>query len=348
MVHLFKCIGIAILLSVFITRFAYAEALKDPRTRDENISNTILKITVNKRADGMYEYIYDIESPVTNKGLIASLGIDIACDLDFGEVIFSEPADPYFSGSASKDGNHVPVQPHGVYAVTAYSNISIDNRIYWVMSFKPGNIGKGIKLISPAPPGLRTYTLRPYMEPDGWDYASYDEDDPTVPWIEDFTVTGSITAPACAIDTPPTDDRFEGSGREPFGINKLLTYSNPVKDPIAVSSGNEVIIFDITYSSNILKNSFSARLNGNDISKRFNPVPNTNETIKLNGPWKDRNRLVLSVLGIVGDRVKGRSMDKRPAQSFDTPASERAVIKFDEFKSKDNDIFHIWLDQPNN
>jgi len=200
MKDLFKYVGGLILFSILTAKFVYSETLKDPRTRDENISNTIITVTVNKRADGMYEYIYDIESPVTNKGLITSLGIDIACDLDFGEVIFSEHADPLFLRNVSEDGNHVPVQSYGVYAITTHSSISVDNRVSWGMYFKPGQIGKGIKLISPAPPGLRAYRLRPAMSPDGWDYASYDEDDPAVPWIEDFTVTGSITAPACAIE----------------------------------------------------------------------------------------------------------------------------------------------------
>ena len=188
------------MLSVTILSSVYAEELKDPRTRNETISNTILTATVNKRPDGMFEYIYDIESPITNKGIIRGFAIDLSCELDFGNVIFSDPIDPYSRKSLSVDGEHVPVQSYGVSGVTTTSRISVRNRISWGMYFKPGQIGKGIKLISPAPPDMRTYIITPSMQTDGYDYSGYDEDDPTLPWIENFTVTGSIKAPACSLN----------------------------------------------------------------------------------------------------------------------------------------------------
>ena len=178
---------------------ANAEILKDPRTRNETISNTLLTVVVNKRADGMYEYLYNMESPLTNKGIINRFSIDLSCDLDFGPVVFTDPEDEFFKGSLSKDGKFVPFRSHGVYAMTTYSRISVDNAISWGMAFAPGDSGKGIKIVSPAPPGLRTYTLTPRMDPDEWDYSTYSSDDPSVPWISDFAVTGSIKAPACTL-----------------------------------------------------------------------------------------------------------------------------------------------------
>jgi hypothetical protein len=338
-------ITVMLAFSFLSTNTIIAETLKDPITRDENISNTILSVLVNKRPDGMYEYIYDMESSIDNKGVINSFSIDLSCDLDFGNIIFSEPIDNYFSGSYSGNGNYVPIQSFGVYAMTTYSSITVDNLISWGMSFDPGQKGEGVKIISPAPPGLRTYVLRPYMESDGWDYGSYNEDDPTVPWIDDFTVTGSITAPACSLDTPSEDERFEGTGREPFGINKLLTYAIPDKDPITVSSDNDTIQVNIFYSEKINKARFKAKLNGKDITRLFNPKPATNETVTITGKWKRLNRLILSVPGIVDGREKGAASEKRPEQSLNTPANENAAIKFNEFKSKDIDTFHIWYNK---
>lgn len=345
--HCKYLINILILVFISMMSSVNAEILKDPRTRDETISNTVLTAVVNMRSDGMYEYIYNIESPTTNKGIISSFSIDLTCDLDFGDVVFSEPSDPYFSHNVSKDGNHVPVQAYGVYAVTTNSGISFDNKVSWGMYFKPGQIGKGIKLISPAPPGQRTYRLTPGMQPDGWDYEAYEEDDPTVPWIKDFTVTGSVKAPACTLDTPSSEeDRFAGTGREPFGINKLLTYDTPEKDPINVSSSNEAIQFHIYYRDNIDKVRFKAKLNGKDVSRLFKPAPGTDEIVTISGKWENRlNKLILSVPGIVDGRVKGLSAEVRSETSLNTPANENAAIKFDEFKSKDNDIFHIWFNQ---
>lgn len=339
--------SVYILLNIFCINFVYAEALKDPRTRDETISNTTITSTVKKRSDGMYEYIYDIESSSTNKGVIGGFVIDVSCDLDFGEVVFSDPKDPYFEKVLSKDGKYIPLQAYGVFAVTSDSGISRKNNLYFNMDFGPGRIAKGLKIVSPAPPGMRSYELRPYMEPDGWDYASYSEDDPTVPWIDDFRVTGVIQAPACTFEVPSTeDDRFHGTGKEPFGINKLLTYDTPEKDPINVSSSNEAIQFHIYYRDNIDKARFKAKLNGKNISHLFKPTPGTDETVTISGEWKNRlNKLILSVPGIVDGRVKGKSAEVRSDKSLNTPANVNAAIKFDEFKSKDNDVFHIWFNQ---
>lgn len=276
----------------------------------------------------MYEYTYDIQSLETNKGLIASISIDLACELDFGNVKFIDNKCCYFSDS-SKDGKHVPVDTFFRKGEAGYPGISVDNKFSWMILLRPGYKAEGIKLISPAPPGLRTYTLRPSMQPDGWDYGSYEEEDPTVPWIADFTVTGSIKAPACSLDTAILEnDRFEGTGGEKFGINKLLTYATPDKDPIILSSDNETIKFNIFYSKFIKKTDFKANLNGKDISYLFNPAPATNEIVTISTKWKRLNKLILSV----------------PVIRVDEPWNKyRDVMSLKYYDSFDNDVFHIWL-----
>ncbi len=40
------------------------------------------------------------------------------------------------------------------------------------------------------------------MDTEGWDYDSYEEGDPTLPWIEDFVVTGMTEGPGCPLEIP--------------------------------------------------------------------------------------------------------------------------------------------------
>ena len=338
-----------IIYCALLLAYSYAAAadLLDPRLRDENISNANITVDVSQEG-GFYKYLYTIDNPPSNLGTISRFLIDASCDLDFGNVEIPVTVERLgHITDRSKDSQHVPAEVFAAYGTSNLYGISRDNHILWGLFLKPGNSVTNIWVLSPAPPGERTYILAPYLDnnPAVWDYDSYPEDDPSVPWIEDFTITGTITGPACAFDTPNNDDLFEGSGREPFKVNTLLRYTSPVSDPIPLDNVNSSVDMTVYYADGIQNNSFSARLNGKDISSLFNPIAGTKETVTLTGPWDARNRVSLSVLGIVDGRIKGVSQDKRPSQSLNTPAQDNAAIAFDEFKSKDTDTFHIFIKQ---
>lgn len=330
---------------VFIFLFSansYAE-LKDPKLRDEDISNAVVSVNVEKKND-LYKYTYTVESPDVSKGIINDFLIDVGCDIEFDPVEIPVEVDRLgYGGNNSDDGEHVPVEIFAGYGTSNFYSISANNHALWNIYLKPSESVTNIYLISPAPPGERTYTLIPYMDVAGYDYNLYDENDPTVPWIGDFTVTAKVTGPSCSNEPPPPDELFLGSGKEPFNINGLLSYSTPDHDPIQLESINDRIQVGIYYSESIDKKSFSARLNGVDISDKFNPAPGADEMVEVSGAWREFNNLIISVKGVTEGRVKGVSQEKRPDQSWETPAEERAARKFDEFKSKDTDVFHIWL-----
>ena len=298
-----------------------------------------------KQEGTLYRYEYSVNSPTTNLGVINNFLIDISCDIDFGDVEIPVPNERLgYLGNKSSDGKHVPAEVFAAYGTSNAYGITKSNHALWGLYITPGNKVEPIWILSPAPPGPRNYFMEPFLnnDPSVWDYSGYEEDDPNVPWIEDFTITGTITGPACKTDEP-SGDLFKGTGKEPFNINGLLQYSEPVSDPLYVKTSNEAIQITIHYSKSIQKQSFKAKLNGEDISGMFKPLPGTNETVTVSGPWKNLNKLKLSVLGVTDGRVKGVSQDKRPEQSLNTPAQDNAARKFDEFKSKDVDTFHIWM-----
>lgn len=333
----------SLLLAALIVPSFSSAALKDPFTRNEDISNTIVDVDISREGD-IYRYSYTIISSTTNIGTISNFLLDLSCGLEFSGVEIPVPAErPGYEGNISRDGNHVPAEllaepgTSGLYAITVF------NHALWGVHIPPGTQMGRLSVLSPAPPGPRSYRIEPLFRTDpSWDYSGLDEETPDVPWIDDFTVTGIVMGPACEKDDSQSD-LFLGSGTEPYNINTLLSYSEPKRDPVYLDNDGDSIRLTIHYAESIQKNSFKAKLNGLDISDRFEPIPGKQETVSIDGPWKRLNRLSLSVLGVVDGRVKGQSGEKRPEHSRDTPARARAVRQFDEFKSKDTDTFHIWV-----
>lgn len=327
---------------MFLSIQVLAEVQKDAKLRDENISDTNLSVDVTK-VDGLYKYEYSLDSPSSNLGIISGIKIDISCDLDFGEVnipVTEERLD--YLGNRSNDGKHVPIEVFAGYGMGSAYGVSRLNTATWGVYLKPGNAVSKLVLLSPAPPGDRHYQIKPSMDNDpSWNYDQYDENDPSVPWIEDFTLSGMITGPACSLGTPPDDQLYLGTGVEPFQINSLLRYSQPTSNPVNITDPSDLLTLTVHYHKGINPQQFTARLNGEDVSSLFNPLPNTHETVQLPGPWVNYNKLKLSVVGVVDGRVKGQSLEKRPAKSYDNPSQEKAALKFDQIKSKDVDTFYV-------
>lgn len=174
--------------------------LKDPMLRDENISNTNITVDVSHEK-GLYKYLYTVESPPTNLGIIGKLLIDISCNLDYDEIDIPVTTERkgHFE-SLSRDGKHVPAEVFAAYGTSNFYGITQGNNIKWSLFLKPSNNVTNIWVLSPAPPGQRTYTLIPYLDtnPAVWDFGSYSGDIEALPWEDDFTITGTIAAPACA------------------------------------------------------------------------------------------------------------------------------------------------------
>lgn len=222
----------------FISSAASAADPRDPRARDEDISSTEVSVMYERRDNGLYEYIYTVVSPENNLGKIQDIVIDLSCSKTVGGPTPPPSSGEGFLGYISSDGAHVPVSISADYGQSGIYAIDMQNRAGWLLSMEQGSTITGLRLLSPAKPGLREYKIAPFMDNDpSWDYP--EEPDPTIPWIDDFTVTGMIAGPGCPGVSPPVDEPvFEGSGNlqiEPEAINKLLVYMTPMKDKVSVS-----------------------------------------------------------------------------------------------------------------
>ncbi|MDH5219049.1 MAG: hypothetical protein OEX19_15205 [Gammaproteobacteria bacterium] len=348
-------VGIVLLTML---KSGYPEDLKDPRTRDEDLSKTVITVQTNILSNGYYEYLYDIQT-VDNLGLLSAFSIDVSCAYDFGSTSYMEEPDRYFTGNYSKDGLHIPLQAYSVSGFTARLTISEYNQLGWMVYMKPGKIAKGFRIVSPAQPGLRKYELTPVMDPDGWDYNSYDENDPTVPWIDDFTVTGMITGPAC----PGDIGSFPGTNKhnkESEEINNLLTYSAPLTDRFHVDKDKKEVEFSIHYADNIDPETF--KVEPRRFESLFTPVPGATQTVKLlldKRHW--RTRVKFEVREINKDKNKrgpsfggqgfdeGRSKNKHSSGTLglesmkDTDIFEIRTEKYD--KNKHGSRYKHWDDK---
>jgi len=291
-----------------------AQAGKDPATRDEDISGTRVKVDYHQRADGLWVYEYNASAPTSNKGTVSTLYIDLRCDVHF------EDADlPYTSsGTEGYDGIHntKPITPTAVqsdWGASAGWGIGVHNTAYWMVTMKPGESESNNRLISPAAPGLRVYTLVPQFFVLGWDYPRIP--DPTLPREQDFYVNGVIAGPGCPGEIPPVDKpSFPGTvhpTERDENLNGLLSYTQPLKDRVRVPAGTREVKLSIRYRDDLDPKSFKVQPGW--ARHFFHPQPGTQETVSLPlKAHKSRHRFFLEAHPVKTAPPRAGSDEKGP------------------------------------
>lgn len=329
--RLFCAALIALSVLVPIPVIAQDPTLLDPRLRDEDISGTVVSVDVIRAESGLYEYTYTYVSPASNKGAIRSFGVDISCDSTADRTgLPPQETTEGFKASASSDGRHSPINVFAAFGSAAIYGITERNDVLWTPGVKPGQSRTAIGLVSSMPPKARQYRLVPKMDNDDrWDYASFDEDDPTVPWIPDFTVFGMTRGPGCPGDPPsPPPAAFPGTLKpgETEAINALLTYSTPLSDRFHVPAGTMQLMLTIHYGKDIDPRSFKVEPQSDKVRKLFNPRKDSSETVLL--PLDaGKNKFTLS--------VQREFVPPGQAKAAGTPPRGRLELE------KDIDVFEV-------
>lgn len=189
--------------------------LADPRNRDEDISNTVVTVDWSMLPDGNYAYTYTIESLIENKGKIQNFGIDMSCDNPSSGALGYQAI-----RTSSHNGKHILLETNeDVTHPILAAKITAANRVAWFLGISPGESESVQTIVSKEAPVIRQYRIRPTWPTANWGYALY-ENDPNLPWIDDFIVTGTVLAPRCSTDTspipedpntPPTDGGDNGT-----------------------------------------------------------------------------------------------------------------------------------------
>lgn len=96
--------------------------------------------------------------------------------------------------------------------------------------------------------------------------------------------------------TPELGGGYDGGGQKPSDVNRFLRYSNPSQARTTLPAGTTAFRLAINYGETTLPATFSAILNGVDITPSFAPIPGGKQTVEI--PLvSGSNTLVLSING---------------------------------------------------
>jgi hypothetical protein len=102
---------------------------------------------------------------------------------------------------------------------------------------------------------------------------------------------------------------FGGTGDEPDEVDGLLRYANPSSAETPLPAGVTTFPLVIFYGATIQPVTFSAMLNGDNISARFTPEPDSHEVVGI--PVRQGvNTLVLSIGGVAASGATATDTDR--------------------------------------
>lgn len=120
----------------------------------------------------------------------------------------------------------------------------------------------------------------------------------TLNQVQRLNFTYSDTAGAA----PKLVGGFDGGGQRPRDVNRFLSYGNPADSPVSLPAGTQTFPLLVFYGATTIPASFSATLDGVDVTSLFHPQPGQAEMVIL--PLvSGRNVLQLSIQGNLPSRV---------------------------------------------
>ena len=279
---------------------------------DLTITGSTLTAAVSYDASrAVYRYTYTINAPSTNLAPVDSVKIDLSTTVSRPQL------DAGLSENIRRWSVLQPLTtiPVGVTSpdLSQWANCSVaaDGWAYFsasktVYALAPGSSKSGFVLESRQAPGIRNALIIPSMHP--WWQAlknAPQSDAEFVTPLSDaiFTVQTTTFGPVDATDA----QLFDGGGQQPAEVNKFLRYAAPqqTRTKVAANSVQPVIVY---YGTTIVPSTFSASLDGVDITSRFHPVPGGADAITIN-IGTSTSKLHLTVTGAKASGGTGTDSD---------------------------------------
>jgi hypothetical protein len=280
---------------------------------DLTIMGSVLDCAVTYDASrGVFRYAYSLAAPASNRASIEGF------DLDISGKTARPQTDPALAenivrGSALQPATTIPV------------GITVPDPIRWraglsragtffvsarkaFTEIQAGSSAAGFVLESRLPPGMRKAEVNPSDQvwidiltnttPD--DGSEFVEPHPDV---RKFTLAATVVGPAELADA----DLFDGGGQQPAEVNKFLRYAAPTqsRNKVPANSTYTVVVY---YGTAINAASFTATLDGADVTSRFHPVPGGADAVKI-AIGTATTKLHLSVDGTKASGGKGTDSD---------------------------------------
>lgn len=277
---------------------------------DLTITNSTLACMVTFDATrAVYQYHYTITAPATNLAPIREVRIDLSGSTSRPQI---DPtlAENIHRWSMRQATTTIPV---GVTVSDSQWTGSVggDGRAYFrsakqIYALPAGTSKSGFMLESRLGPGIRSARITPSIGP-WWDALARlptSDAEFVTPLSEGtFTIQTTTIAPAELKDT----DLYDGGGQQPAEVNKFLRYASPLDNRVKVpaNSTQTVIVY---YGTTITPSTFTATLDGVDISSRFHPLPGGADVVNIS-IGTSTTKLHLSVDGTKASGGKGTDSD---------------------------------------
>jgi len=262
-------------------------------------------------ARAVYRYAYTLNAPITNLAPVRSFRIELTGNTARTQRD-SSLAENIRRWSVKQPTTTIPV---GVTSpdLTQWKDCSVsaDGWAYcsaskWMYSLAPGGSRGGFVLESHQPPGIRRAVILPSIH--GWyealNAAPASDAEFVTPLSEaNFAVQTTTVGPSEITDA----DLYDGGGQQPAEVNKFLRYASPLdnRNKVPANSSYTVLVY---YGLTITPSTFSASLDGVDITSRFHPTPGGADALKIS-IGTGTTKLHLSVVGSKASGGKGTDSD---------------------------------------
>lgn len=273
--------------------------------------STLTCAVIYDAARNVYRYAYTINAPASNLAPIREVRIDLS------GTMARPQRDPGLAENIRRWSMKQPATtiPVGITVedMTQWANSSVggDGRAYFrttksVYGVLPGTSKGGFVLESRQSPVIRRAWITPSIHA-WWDALAklpHSDAEFVNPLSEAlFAVETSTVGPGEVSE----GDFYDGGGQQPAEVNKFLRYLHPSdnRNKVPANSTYTVLVY---YGTTINPATFSATLDGVDISSRFHPSPGGADavTIKIG---TSTTKLHLAVDGTKSSGGKGTDSD---------------------------------------
>ena len=279
---------------------------------DLTITGSTLTCNVTYDASrAVYRYSYTINAPATNLAPIDAVKIELSGKTARPQI---DPtlAENIHRWSVLQPATTIPV---GVtssdLAQWADCSVSAGGMAYFsankgIYALAPGGNKGGFLLESHQPPAIRRAWMIPSIHAwwDALEKLPHSDAEFVTPLSEGtFTVETTTVGPADLTDA----DLFDGGGQQPAEVNKFLRYAAPnaSRNKVPANSTYTVIVY---YGNTIQPATFTAALDGVDVTSRFHPIPGGADAVNI-AIGTSTTKLHLSVDGTKSSGGKGTDSD---------------------------------------
>lgn len=129
------------------------------------------------------------------------------------------------------------------------------------------------------------------------------------------THTYAVQYSATSSQPPSIQGGYDGGGQKPVDVNKFLRYSNPSAARTSLAAGTTSFPLSITYGSTTIPGTFTATLNGTNVTSLLSPAAGTSQVAQL--PLTSGSNTL--VLAIDGQTASGRIATDTDRLVFNVP-----------------------------